>query len=632
MTYILILGMIIFMASSLSILTKRKFEQVVSLVFFTIIIIMYTLGLCGHLRAGIYPIILLSILACVFTCYSIYRNKDILFHQIITPGFLAFCILAVAVFWGTKGRLLTSWDEFSHWGLVVKNMFQLDAFGNAPKATTCFKGYPPAVALLQYFFMKIRPAFVEEYLFRATDLLAISLLLPVFKIFSWKDWKRIPALLLLVVILPILFYPDFYVTIYVDGMLGLLFAHMLFTYFADEEISTFTILQVGVTACILALTKSSGTGLAIIALLIILADMIFVKRNSIHNLICLPQKMPSKVLNWLWLISPAILLAFGKFSWDFYLKATNTREAWGTSTITWSGIKRIFTANNPEYRVKTIQTFFSNLFAFQDNAVAIKMSVFIWAVLFIILIYLMRYMSHSYIQKKSVRTFGTGIITGFILYSVSLLILYLFTYTEYEAQNTAAIYRYLGTYLLGALVFIVFMAIYIADHSQIEFSNKVVAIFLCSFLLLTPANKLAEFTVLAKLDVQSTQKMREPYKTSLNFNQIPSLKNGNLYFVSQNSDGFDYWVTRYQTTPVKTGGTWSLGKPYSNKDIWTQDISAEQWAEVLKKDYTHVYLFKVDDQFKKTYGSLFQDINSIKNDTLYVIDKTGTNIVIKPMS
>lgn len=634
MAYAFIIGIVVFMASFLSILTKRKFEQVVALAFFIIIVLMYILGLCGHLKLGIYLIVVLSVLGGAFTFYSVIKNKSIIFSQIVTPGFLAFCIFAVVIFWGTLGRLLTSWDEFSHWGLVVKNMFELDAFGNAPDSTTCFKGYPPATALLQYFFEKIHTVFSEAYLFRATDLLAISLLLPVFKMFSWKDWKRILSLLLLIFILPIIFYPDFYTTIYVDGMLGLLFANMMFTYFADDKLSRFTLLYLGITGCILSLTKSSGTGLAIIALLIILVDMIFFKRTDIHNIIHSAKKRWSELLNWCWLICPLAFLAFGKLSWDFYLKATNTNEAWGTSKITWAGIRTLFTADNPEYRVKTIQTFFSNLFAFNDNAVAIKMSFLTWIVFLAAFIYLMQYMSHNRIEKKSICIFGTGIIAGFILYTISLLILYLFTYSEYEAKNTASMSRYLYTYLLGALAFVVLMTISKVEQSQIKFSNKAVSLFLCFFLLFTPATKIVDFTILAKLNVQSTLKTRASYTTSLKFNQILSLKDGKVYFISQNTTGFDYWVTRYQITPVKMsdGFSWSLGKPYSDKDLWTQDISVQQWAETLKKDYTHVYLFKIDDQFKELYGSLFENVDSIKNDTLYVIDKTRTTIVIKPIT
>ena len=53
----------------------------------------------------------------------IYVNKKEIIHNIITPGMIIFGILTIVMFVFERRRMLVEWDEFSHWGSVVKSMF-----------------------------------------------------------------------------------------------------------------------------------------------------------------------------------------------------------------------------------------------------------------------------------------------------------------------------------------------------------------------------------------------------------------------------------------------------------------------------------------------------------------------------
>lgn len=641
MAYLIALCVIIFISCATSILTHHKFEAMLPFSFFIIVFTLYICGLYGVLLTGIYILVLLAILCLGYSCFYFIKDKNILTSQIITPGFTVFLVFALLIFVNSTGRFMVTWDEFTHWGLVVKNMYIFDALGNYKEATTVFKGYPPATALLEYFFVRLKTPFSEEYLFRAMDLFLVSIVLPIFEMINWKQLKQCQRLfqslpiIFIILLLPMIFYPNIYNNLYVDGFLGLLFAHLLFSYFHSDKQDYFTYLNLGGTAFILVLIKASGVGLVIIAFLIILFDIFVFQRDEIHTFMTTHNKTNKKNINWknvIWLLFPIFITIIGKYSWSIYLKITNTGPAWNTASITLGGIFELFTRHIPEYRIKTIKNFFSSLVTMFYKDGSFKMSYLLW-ILFIALSILTIYklIDDNKREKKRIIVAGIGIIIGFIIYSTTLLILYLFTYAILEATSLASFSRYMNTYLLGALAFVIFCLIAYSFSSNKKISSVIPAIILCILIPFIPINDVA------------LQYLSSEYKTSFSYVQrskyhkietLPSklnIKSDKIYFISQNSTGIDYWITRYSVTPMKISPTftWNLIIPSKATAEMTLQISANDWAEELKKEYTYVYLFSVDETFKKDYSPLFNKIGDIQNDTLYYVDKSGTSILLR---
>ena len=620
MSFLLIIAMIVSITSALVIISNKKFEVMLPITFFSIILVLYAFGLCGILHSAIYVIVIISVMCLILSAIYIYVYRKKIMKKIITPGFLGFIIFSLVFLIIHKGRLLSSWDEFSHWGLVVKNMYSMDMFGNREGATTVFRGYPPAVSLLQYFFTRIREPFIEANLFRASSIFIIALLLPIFKTLKWKQWKQIPIMLAICMVIPTVFYIDAYSTIYVDCLLAVLFSYILYTYFSSE-LNVSTVIEVALGAGVLTLTKASGTALAAIAILIIAIDLIIFKKSELRIFI-------KKLVNKLIIFLPIIMIIFGKYSWSTYLKITHTNEAWGTSSITLSGILNLFTSDIPRYRVTTIKNFVSSFFKINDYGYVINMSYSLWIMVFIIITIIIICLTKDQKEKVRIKTASSGLIIGMIVYTASLLILYLFTYSEYEAENLASLYRYMGTYLLGALTFLIFMAITNNVNSEFEITNNVNILILSALLCFANVVPLVNTTLLARPSVSETIEIRGQYSKSLNFSLDPN--NDKVYFISQDTSGLDCWITYYNLTPVKASNSgWSLGKPYNDGDIWTKDIKGEEWADILAAEYTHVYLYKIDSRFKAEYGSLFENIEDMKNNSLYIIDKTNEGIKIR---
>lgn len=219
------------------------------------------------------------------------------------------------VWWLNRGRRFSIWDEFSHWGLVVKNMYIFDYFGNHPDSTVTFRGYPPATALWQYFVAKLCGEFKEEYTYQAMGWLMGSLLLPVLKKFKWKRMISAGFSILTLALIPLVFNYLYPVSLLVDIILGLLLGYLLVSSFYDEKRDRFSILNAFLGIMVLCLTKASGAFLGVIYVVIVV----------VYDLLT-HKKIKEKEVFASWGFHVLALL-IGKFSWSIYLVVSSTKPA-----------------------------------------------------------------------------------------------------------------------------------------------------------------------------------------------------------------------------------------------------------------------------------------------------------------
>ena len=88
------------------------------------------------------------------------KNRE----YILTGGLWAYigCLLVVTVM--DAGRSFYSWDEFMHWGKMVKEMIRLDRFYCVTESTLYrHKDYPPFVALFEYAWCRMGGGYSEQH-------------------------------------------------------------------------------------------------------------------------------------------------------------------------------------------------------------------------------------------------------------------------------------------------------------------------------------------------------------------------------------------------------------------------------------------------------------------------------------
>lgn len=87
----------------------------------------------------------------------------------------AMALIAVMV----KGKVLTWFDCFTHWGTVVRNMLIADRFPTFDQPAVGFTSYPLGTSTILYYFCRMTSV-EEDIQMLAQNLLTLSMLLPVF--------------------------------------------------------------------------------------------------------------------------------------------------------------------------------------------------------------------------------------------------------------------------------------------------------------------------------------------------------------------------------------------------------------------------------------------------------------------
>ena len=74
--------------------------------------------------------------------------------------------------------MFSNWDEFSHWGKMVKEMFRLDSFYSTKLSNLMVhKDYPPIIQIYELLWVKLSNSYSETILIKSIHFLELSLLI-----------------------------------------------------------------------------------------------------------------------------------------------------------------------------------------------------------------------------------------------------------------------------------------------------------------------------------------------------------------------------------------------------------------------------------------------------------------------
>ena len=266
MIYLYWVAVFTVIALALAVRFDRRLEVTFAPALFGGILVMYLFGLAGPLLWSLAAISLLGAASGVYLIVQAVRRKDLFLRRWCTPGALVLVVMVLYIAWMQAGRLAIGNDEFSHWAYTVKVMANHDQLSVWHTNELGFGEYPPALALLEYLFVRLTPDFTEGYLYRAMMLFQVSLLLPVLARFGWKRLGGALVGFAGIFLLPLAFYGQFYSDLCVDGTLALLFAYLLYAWLSTRRLQGFVTLQLSLGGAVLVLTKESGVIFALAAL------------------------------------------------------------------------------------------------------------------------------------------------------------------------------------------------------------------------------------------------------------------------------------------------------------------------------------------------------------------------------
>lgn len=627
MSYIIIFLIVVSIAAFLAKVFNKKIDITIPISVMLIVLIIYPFGFFNRLDIGVYVV---EFVATVSLIYLIYRfiksiiNKKVLdfFRNLFTPALVVYILFYIYFIYINRNRLFSSWDEFSHWGTIVKNMFYFNSYGTNPETIVAFRGYPPFTAIFEYFAQKIVNSYSEGRIIIAMNLLYISMVLPIFRNIEWKkDLSKLLIYVPIIFILPLCMYSSFYTTIYVDAMLGIFMAYILYIYFTMEE-GMVKYISICLALISLPLIKAAGAGLAIFVLIIILIDIIYQYKKFKDD-----KKIFHKKL--LFLVIYIICFVIGKYSWDIHLLFTNTTEAWDTDNLSIANIVSLVTGNGAEYQYTVIKNFIKQFFLEPISINIGELTNFTILLIFILYsaytAYLVRKKQGDIVYRRYMLA-NIILIICYAIYMISLLVLYLFTYSEYEAVNLASYSRYSYIFLVGMYAYNTL--IILENFSGIKKDKTNFVILIVVLFSVLPINTIIDLSVRSKASLQNSITIRNEYSKIQKYKSILE-ENDIVYYISCGSKGYDYHISRYELVPnelVATDG-WSLGTQRYEGDIWTKNISVEDLkTNFINSNITYVYIFEADSVFKEMYSELFKSEENIKNETMYKVELTEDDL------
>jgi hypothetical protein len=165
MELIVVIPIIYLVAVLLAWFTKINIAYLFAPAIFVIAIWEFIFGLLGHLNLGMESLVLSLGLTLLFGTFKSARFRNFLLVSSYAPSTVAFVSLSLISLYKSKDWVLSLWDEFSHWGLFAKAMYEYAALAPATPVDLWHANYPPSISLFQYFVMD----FSSEYRLLKTE-------------------------------------------------------------------------------------------------------------------------------------------------------------------------------------------------------------------------------------------------------------------------------------------------------------------------------------------------------------------------------------------------------------------------------------------------------------------------------
>jgi hypothetical protein len=556
--------------------------------------------------------------------------RSLFIKNLYSPGTVAFVLLAAVSFQKTKGWMVYQWDEYTHWGHVVKVMYKYAEFGPGTPADYSAEPYPPGIALFQYFVMDSSSGWREGMLYWSAHLILISLIVSVLANSSYKFFSEIILKLCVALIASLALFTDTYFTITADPILAFTFGYLILIAIKTSHQGGRWIIIFAATAGFLTLVKPIALYFACAAILInIMATLFTVKFNSLRKLM------------WSFLPATVALVTVGTvwMSWGRYISRLNDPNTNNVNISIPTGLRGFADASFvSEVTSKFIESVFG---AILNPASWLAMPASSWTVVCIIFFTLWTYLSGKTNFAKNIAIGVTLLVTTFG-YLVVILYSYLTVFGPGEAAALASFPRYVTTWYHG-----VFFAIVLLILSEVDFCGYVksgqidakssglinrqkhIGVLLIAFIALNTISSLGYYVFMLRSSPTLGIEWREPlFKTTKAITAAKIPEGSKVYIITQHRAGFELFMLRYEMVGAQFGQVpFSIGTKKDEGDIWTEEaMDAKKWSETLR-DFDFVVLSITTESFNDEFSSLFKD-GLVESDSVYKVMKYQEGVLL----
>lgn len=616
--YLIIISGSIFIADK----TNKKIEKCIAPNIAIIILELYIFGMFEILKYGVWIIGISNILLGIYTIIKTLKNKENLKEKVLTSGSMFFSITFFILMITTYNKNLVDYDHYLYRSFNTKVMYYTDCISRGFEAL-----YPPGINLLEYFFMKILGLYVQGIEAFAVQMIGFSLLIPLFdrkQNTKFVDWIITIAIICIPATLPNLI---FYESAYPDALLGLIIGYSMYILLTEES-NKFKTFSVALILSVATITKPAGFYIA--AIVIGMYLLIYLLNNKCNKKENIKKFFGSKQFKIIVILILVVVFTF--LLWEIFVKVnskynkgvrkTDTSRV-GDSSINYT-IKSILTTTFGYYEENHNSADSNNdlipkIYASNATIAPIRITMYgVIAIIAISSIIVYKYI----IKEENKKKYANSVIAltvGLAIYIIFIQLSYILKFSTEEMLGHNGLNRYLPTYLLGMIYFIVALAIKNMEESK---TRKVNYLILLSIIIaFTNLQSIANVSITSGIyNIQSIE--------YCNNGRIPANKinnkieeNSKIISISQNAKTniFNLMIKYYL---------------YPNHEVIIYNNLKEESVSkireiIINENIQYIYIVTPDEKLNNAIKTEFDTQIHLKEGTLYKIQIKENKIQIK---
>lgn len=573
-----------------------------------------------HALAGVLAVILL-LDGIRSKCWTLLGRASIRDGVLLVSA--VFLVVQIALYCSQK--TYSSWDEFSHWGTVIRVIYEANSFHLSPNPLY-FQDYPPGLALFSYHVQQLS-GYSEANSYFSYSLLILCFAASIFQL-AYRVNVVALAFFTMLIWAMVQFWSAGWASVLVDHMLSIFFAGIVGSYFLVRQSNRAPIV-LALALGAFTLTKQSASSLALLAAAIISLDVLIVGIGQQRSHLA---AVKGGLLRGLGLCAGLLVVTIAvPFTWQHYVSSNGLTQGWG-SYSPYGGLAKLLQCCTSEREVTVATAFFDAMVGGQPSAETggallaiawrsltnlsmdniVSGSVFHAPGLMLLALALgsALLVALSRTRLERVRNVAVALLmmAGAAGYAISLLSAYLYAFSDYEARALASFDRFMSVYILGwtlALAAMLFqtmrgwtgwrvyllpvagMVLLIAVWPQILLARPILS-----------QGQLAEIgagrvEVRDKIQAWSVPQSRK----------IPA--GSKLFILWPGSNGFEFWLVKYEFLPHVTNLDCWAPVPSLPKEFIQQCVEPQARLQSELSDFDFVVVGDGLARLRADYPGIF---------------------------
>ena len=615
----IVLVMMAVSAVALAIVTGRKTEDTLPVIFTGTIVFLYGFYCVDLLLVGrilvyvIYGILVGS--AVFFICIRKYQGK--IRSLVVTPGMVFFVALTLFYFLWLSRMQPSVWDELRLWAASPKALHFAESLqvGEGSLLYGTMQSYPPGMSLLIYFLTALTSSYPDAAPFVTMPVFAAVLVLPAFSGVAFRKWRWIvPAMVVFLLIPAVLTingnrasgdWAYYYLSLFIDAFLGIVMGSAFFLCLKRPFSGIFETVRFALVMFFLPALKNIGAlyagVLVVVAFVLYLMEKKISAGGIIRAVICLAAAGVSYG-SWQLIIhtrGTGEFIEFHAFSLtaDKIANVAKGITRWGILPFLWIALLFLILDIVITWRLKDIP---------KKQAILLMISFLVVCVLFFI-----GYTSHYGLMLSSIHRYTQTFTFAMFVYLFMRIVCFIASKEDKEEGKRLL---GVGTYLafLGELVLLAAAILLLMGFAKLKYEN--------------PSFMEADATVSEWSEQLSGHTGKEPAKCYLAL-------------------GGDI---RKQSQKHETYALAAIGSSVNIRNIWCDklydesktgtltDISemTSEWASSLSEgQYTYVLILEPDEEIREAVSLIAPGLTITDHMILSVVPSEGNYPVsLQPIS